>query len=213
LTLTSPARRRGSRTLTIGADGLANLAQQVPSRNQDDRPQGVAPSLIVVHGISLPPGQFEGDGIERLFTNRIDPSAHPYFATIADLRVSAHFLIRRSGSLLQFVACGQRAWHAGQSAWRGRSRCNDFSIGIELEGVDDVPYETRQYTMLARLIDALHSRYPIEDVVGHSDVAPGRKTDPGRAFQWMRLSRLLARRDAHALAARVASLHLTRSHA
>ena len=112
---------------------------------------------------------------------------------------------------MQFVGCGQRAWHAGQSCWRGRSRCNDFSIGIELEGVDDVPYEKRQYTMLARLIDALHKRYPIEDIVGHSDVAPGRKTDPGPAFQWTRLCRMLARRDARALAARVASLHLARS--
>ena len=188
-----------------------NLAKQVPSPNQDDRPEGAEPSLIVVHGISLPPGQFDGDGVERLFTNRIDRSAHPYFATIADLRVSAHFLIRRNGSLLQFVGCGQRAWHAGQSCWRGRSRCNDFSIGIELEGVDDVPYEKRQYTLRARLIDALHKRYPIEDIVGHSDVAPGRKTDPGPAFQWTRLCRMLARRDARALAARVASLHLARS--
>ena len=194
MTLISPARRPASRTLTIGADGLANLALQVPSPNQDDRPEGAGPLLIVVHGISLPPGQFDGDGIERLFTNRIDPSAHPYFATIADLRVSAHFLIRRNGLLLQFVACGRRAWHAGQSCWRGRSRCNDFSIGIELEGVDDVPYETRQYTMLARLIDALHKRYLIEDIVGHSDIAPGRKTDPGPAFDWDHLARLTGAR-------------------
>jgi len=152
-------------------------------------------SLVVVHGISLPPGQFTENNVERLFTNRLDPGAHPYFATIATLRVSAHFLIRRDGALLQFVSCASRAWHAGESRWHGRSACNDFSIGIELEGSDDIPYVSGQYGVLARLIRALRVRYAIEDVVGHSDIAPGRKTDPGPAFDWPRLRRLLAPRE------------------
>jgi N-acetyl-anhydromuramoyl-L-alanine amidase len=152
---------------------------------------GTEISLIVVHGISLPPGEFAGDNVERLFTNRLDPGGHPYFASIATLRVSAHFLIRRDGELLQFVACGSRAWHAGESSWRERSACNDFSVGIELEGTDDVPYGSAQYAVLGRLVRALRVRYAIEDVVGHSDIAPGRKTDPGPAFDWPRLRRLL----------------------
>ena len=162
----------------------------MPSPNHDARPARCEVSLIVVHGISLPPGQFGGDAIESLFTNALDPRAHPYFASIAELRVSAHFLVRRDGALIQFVRCGERAWHAGQSTWRGRAGCNDFSVGIELEGCDDIPYGAAQYAMLARLIRALARRYPIEDVVGHSDVAPGRKTDPGPAFDWARLGRL-----------------------
>ena len=178
--------------LAIDAGGYANLATQVPSPNCDERPAGCAVALIVVHGISLPPGEFGGDGITRLFTNRLDASDHPYFATIADLRVSAHFLIRRDGALLQFVACDRRAWHAGKSSWHGRERCNDYSIGIELEGTDTLPYARAQYATLARLVRALRRRYPIGNVVGHSDVAPGRKTDPGPAFEWERLARLLA---------------------
>ena len=166
----------------------------MPSPNRDPRPQQTAITLVVVHGISLPPGSFEGDGIERLFTNRLDPAVHPYFATIAALRVSSHFLIRRDGRLTQFVACSERAWHAGASSWRGRDRCNDFSIGVELEGTDDLPYATAQYAMLARLTRALARRYPIGDVVGHSDIAPGRKTDPGPVFDWPRLRRLIERR-------------------
>jgi AmpD protein len=165
----------------------------VASPNADERPEDCAISLLVVHGISLPPGAFGGDAIERLFTNRLDAAAHPYFATIAKLRVSAHFLIRRDGALIQFVACGRRAWHAGESSWRGRPRCNDFSIGIELEGTDDLPYTGAQYRMLVRLARALALRYPIADVAGHSDVAPGRKTDPGPAFDWVRLQRNLPR--------------------
>lgn len=145
-----------------------------------------------MHGISLPPGEFGGDAITRLFTNRLDASGHPFLATIADLRVSAHFLIRRDGTLLQFVACGKRAWHAGKSSWQGRDHCNDYSVGIELEGTDTSPYSRAQYATLARLVRALRRRYPVEDVVGHSDVAPGRKTDPGPAFEWERLERLLA---------------------
>jgi N-acetyl-anhydromuramoyl-L-alanine amidase len=151
--------------------------------------------LVVVHGISLPPGQFGGDAIARLFTNRLDPRAHPYFAGIADLRVSAHFLIRRGGELVQFVGCNNRAWHAGASSWKGRERCNDYSIGIELEGTDDTAYAAAQYTMLARLVRALRRTYPIVDLVGHSDIAPARKSDPGPAFDWARLDRLLAVRS------------------
>ena len=150
--------------------------------------------VIVVHGISLPPGKFGGEAIARLFTNTLDPTAHPSFAAIAQLRVSAHFQIRRDGELVQFVGCNERAWHAGVSSWKGRERCNDFSIGIELEGTDAQAYAAAQYTMLARLVRALKRIYPIADLVGHSDIAPGRKTDPGPAFDWARLARLTAPR-------------------
>ena len=171
----------------IDAGGFAPAATQVPSTNCDERPRNVAISLLVVHGISLPPGEFGGDGIERLFTNRLDPRAHPYYASIDGLRVSSHFLIRRDGRLLQFVGCAQRAWHAGESAWRGASGCNDFSIGVELEGTDSMPYAGVQYRVLARLVRAVTLRYALADVVGHCDIAPGRKTDPGPAFDWARL--------------------------
>jgi len=176
--------------LSIDGAGRVNPARWVPSPNCDARPPGADVTLLVVHGISLPPGEFGGDSIERLFTNRLDPTAHPYFATIATLRVSSHFLIRRDGELVQFVGCDERAWHAGVSSWRGRERCNDFSIGIELEGTDDTPYEPAQYAKLAQLAKALVPRYPIVDVAGHSDIAPGRKTDPGHAFDWGRLAKL-----------------------
>lgn len=145
--------------------------------------------LVVVHGISLPPGRFRGDAVERLFTNRLDTGAHPSFAAIAHLRVSAHFLVRRDGRVLQFVACSERAWHAGASSWRERERCNDYSVGIELEGTDEQPYTRAQYGTLGRLLKALYRRYPIEDVAGHSDIAPGRKTDPGARFDWSRVRR------------------------
>ena len=180
---------RRAQRLVIDADGLASLATWIASPNCDDRPCATAISLIVVHGISLPPGAFGGDSVVRLFTNTLDPTAHPYFATIAEARVSAHFFIRREGSLMQFVACARRAWHAGASSWRGRTRCNDFSIGIEVEGTDDVRYTAAQYRALARIIRALRRRYPIEAIVGHSDIASGRKTDPGSAFDWPRLRR------------------------
>ncbi len=134
-----------------------------------------------MHAISLPPGEFGGDAIERLFTNRLDPDAHPYFREIAGLKVSSHFLIRRDGELVQFVPVRRRAWHAGVSSWRGRSRCNDFSIGVELEGTDDGPFTPRQYARLATLIDSLKTKYPLRDI------APGRKTDPGPGFDWARL--------------------------
>jgi len=180
------ARRR---ILSIDAEGRANEATQIASPNCDDRPNDTPISMLVVHGISLPPAKFGGDGIERLFTNRLDPAAHPYFATVATLRVSAHFLVRRDGTLVQFVPCARRAWHAGESAWHGRPRCNDFSVGIELEGTDEVRYTAAQYAMLTRLVRALCARYPITDIVGHRDIAPGRKTDPGDAFDWSRLAR------------------------
>ena len=157
------------------------------SPNQDARPAGTAITLVVVHSISLPPGEFGGDAIERLFTNRLDPAAHPYFQEIAGLKVSSHFLIRRDGELVQFVPVGRRAWHAGVSSWRGRERCNDFSIGVELEGTDDGPFTGRQYERLASLISALKKKHPLRDIAAHSDVAPGRKTDPGASFDWPRL--------------------------
>lgn len=180
--------QRPASALDIDAAGFASGAALVPSPNCDERPEGSPITLAVIHGISLPPGKFGGDAIAKLFTNRLDASADPYFAGVAALRVSAHFLIRRDGGLVQFVPCHLRAWHAGESSWRGRARCNDYSIGIELEGTDDVPYTGRQYRVLNRLLRALRRRYPIEDVVGHSDVAPARKTDPGPAFDWARVA-------------------------
>jgi AmpD protein len=166
-------------------------ARRLDSPNFDARPAGGAASLVVVHAISLPPDEFGGEGVEQLFTNTLDPSAHAYYATIDQLRVSAHFFIRRDGELVQFVSTEDRAWHAGVSCWRGRERCNDFSIGIELEGCDTEPFEDVQYERLAALIAALRARYPIDEVVGHSDIAPGRKTDPGPFFDWGRLRTLL----------------------
>lgn len=173
---------------SLDASGILAAARQVPSPNFDDRPAGSAIELLVVHNISLPPGRFGGPGIEQLFTNRLDPEAHPYFREIQGLKVSSHFLVRRDGELVQFVACAHRAWHAGQSEWRGRSRCNDFSVGIELEGCDDLPFEDAQYRRLAEVAAALRQAYPILDCVGHSDIAtpPGRKTDPGPHFDWTR---------------------------
>ena len=177
--------------LTIDADGLATGVAFVASPNCDERPPGAAIELLVVHAISLPPGEFGGPGIEELFLNRLDPARHPYYAGVANLRVSAHFVVRRDGALVQFVPCSLRAWHAGHSSWRGRSRCNDFSVGVELEGSDDVPFEAQQYQALARLTTALRHAYPIIDITGHSDIAPGRKTDPGPQFDWPRFRTLV----------------------
>ena len=177
--------------MEINADGLLSGARQVPSPNRDERPAGSAIELLVIHGISLPPGEFVGPGIVDFFTNHLDPALHPYYREIAGLRVSAHFLIRRDGELIQFVPCGERAWHAGASTWRGCGRCNDFSLGIELEGCDDQPFEDAQYKRLAELTRALQAKYPIADIVGHSDIAPGRKTDPGPCFDWARYRELL----------------------
>lgn len=175
-------------------DGWLDGARRIDSPNFDERPAGEAVSLIVVHAISLPPAQFGSGDIERLFTNALDPEAHPYFHAIAGVRVSAHFLIRRDGALLQFVSCAQRAWHAGASSWNGRQRCNDFSLGIELEGCDELPFEEAQYLRLVDLLTVLRARYPIAAVVGHSDIAPGRKTDPGPFFDWRRLALFDGRR-------------------
>ena len=151
-------------------------------------------SLLVLHSISLPPGEYGGDAIERLFTNRLDCDAHPYYDGLRGLRVSAHFLVRRDGELLQFVSCDHRAWHAGRSAWRGREDCNHYSIGIELEGLEGSAFEPAQYAQLARLMRALAARYPLDEAVGHEDVAPGRKLDPGAGFDWLLLRRVLRRR-------------------
>jgi AmpD protein len=159
----------------------------VESPNHDERPPGTEVTLVVVHCISLPPGEYGGDAIERFFTNRLDPSAHPYFREIRDLRVSSHYLIRRDGEVVQFVAPERRAWHAGASSWRGRSRCNDFSIGIELEGTEEDVFTDPQYASLATLLRELQENFPIRDLAAHSDVAPGRKTDPGARFDWARL--------------------------
>ena len=159
----------------------------VDSPNQDERPEGAEVTLLVLHSISLPPGEYGGDAIERLFTNCLDPAAHPFFGEVAALRVSSHFLIRRDGEVVQFVPTEKRAWHAGASSWCGRERCNDFSIGVELEGTDEGPFEPAQYRTLASLIAALRARYPLRDIAAHSDIAPGRKTDPGPGFDWRRL--------------------------
>jgi AmpD protein len=175
--------------MMIDAAGMHKAARYIASPNHDERPN-TAISLIVIHNISLPPGEYGGNGIIDLFTNCLDPKAHPYFATVHQLRVSAHFLIRRDGSLLQFVPCLKRAWHAGQSVWQGRERCNDFSVGIELEGSDYDAFEKKQYVELSQLIETLKSTYPISGITGHSDIAPGRKTDPGPCFDWSRIARI-----------------------
>jgi len=189
----SPTSSTGGNAIDA-ALGLLTFARHVPSPNCDERPAGVVADLIIIHGISLPPGEFGGPWIDHLFTNTLPPAGHPYFEQIRDLRVSSHLLVRRDGEVVQYVPFHRRAWHAGTSSWQGRDRCNDFSVGIELEGTDDAPYGAAQYAMLARLVKALRRRYPIADVVAHSDVAPGRKTDPGPAFDWARLRRLVAPR-------------------
>lgn len=163
----------------------------MPSPNWDRRPSAAKIDLLVIHNISLPPGEFGGDAITRLFTNALDVDAHPYYAQLRGLRVSAHFLIRRDGGIIQFVPCLSRAWHAGVSRWRGRERCNDFSIGIEMEGTDAERFTDVQYRALVRLTRKLRSAYPIRDIVGHSDIAPERKTDPGPCFDWKRYLKAL----------------------
>ena len=172
------------------ATGLIEPARQCPSPNQDARPDGARPDLLVVHGISLPPGEFGGPQIEQLFTNTLDWDSHPYFGEIRGMQVSAHLLVKRNGEVIQFVPFTQRAWHAGASSFRGRSCCNDYSIGIELEGADEVPYEDCQYEVLIDVSKALLQAYPemsAREIAAHSDIAPGRKTDPGTAFDWLRL--------------------------
>jgi AmpD protein len=175
------------RELSIDAHGVCPEALSRPSPHFDERPEGSRISLVVIHGISLPPGDFGGPHIDDLFLARLDPLGHEDFRDIASMRVSSHFLIRRDGALVQYVPCAMRAWHAGASEWKGRARCNDFSIGIELEGADDVPYAEPQYDTLAGLVRALARRYGPMDLAGHSDIAPGRKTDPGPYFDWPRL--------------------------
>ena len=170
----------------IDADGRHAGAVWVPSPNFDQRPENSRIELLVIHNISLPPGEFGGPWIDALFQNRLDPDAHPYFREIAALEVSAHFLIRRDGELRQYVSTDDRAWHAGVSRWKERERCNDFSIGVELEGADDVPFAEHQYECLAALTRALFERYGKLDLAGHSDIAPERKTDPGPWFDWGR---------------------------
>jgi AmpD protein len=177
----------------LDEEGVLAGAVQVPSPNCDERPVNAAVWLLVVHNISLPPGEFGGEAVLQLFTNTLDFAAHPYYETLRDLNVSAHFLVRRESELIQLVPCAKRAWHAGSSSWRGRERCNDFSVGVELEGADDQAYSERQYSRLAQLLVVLRRRYPIVDVVGHVDIAPGRKSDPGPAFDWGHFRELLAR--------------------
>ena len=170
--------------------GWLRRARRVVSPNCNARPADAVVDLVVVHSISLPPGEFGGDAVERLFTNRLDWSAHPYYETIRGATVSAHFLIRRAGELIQFVSCDDRAWHAGASAWQGRAGCNDFSIGVELEGLEGERFDDREYESLAELLRSISARYPIAAVAGHEHVAPGRKGDPGAGFDWPRLRRL-----------------------
>jgi AmpD protein len=180
----------GSSFRVNAASGLIEPARQCPSPNQDERPDGGQPELLIVHGISLPPGEFGGPEIKRLFTNTLDWDAHPYFDEIRGLEVSSHLLIRRDGELLQFVPFTRRAWHAGESIFRARSCCNDFSIGIELEGEDETAYTDDQYAVLTAVVGALLDAYPrlsAREIAAHADVAPGRKTDPGPAFDWLRL--------------------------
>ena len=179
--------------MKAGRDGLLEGVRYIASPNCDERPAPAEVSLVVLHSISLPPGEYGGDAIERLFTRRLDPKAHPYFEEVFALEVSAHFLVRRDGALVQFVPLGLRAWHAGASSWRGRGRCNDFSVGIELEGTDDSAFEAIQYRRLCELIHVLRGALPLRDIAAHSDVAPGRKTDPGAHFDWARLLCGLAR--------------------
>jgi AmpD protein len=170
--------------LHINPAGICNEALFIASPNVDPRPDTGDIKLIVIHNISLPPNQYGGEGVIELFTNRLNPNEHPYYAEISHLKVSSHFFIRRDGQLVQFSSCLDRAWHAGQSNWQGRERCNDFSIGIELEGSDFEAFEAAQYEILNCLINVLESTYPIEAITGHSDIAPSRKTDPGPHFDW-----------------------------
>ena len=178
------ASAAGPDPLAAWQAGWWAAARRVESPNHGARPAGTEVSLALIHSISLPPGVYGGDEVERLFTNRLDWDAHPYFQRIRGLTVSAHFFIRRDGELLQFVSCDERAWHAGASSWQGRAGCNDYSVGIELEGLEGERFESPQYAVLATLLRAVAARYPIRHVVGHEHVAPGRKEDPGPGFDW-----------------------------
>ncbi len=170
------------------AGGWLEGARHCPSPNRGARPLGAPIELALIHSISLPPGRYGGDAIERFFTNQLDTDAHPYYTVLRGVQVSSHFLLRRDGGLLQFVGCDERAWHAGASQWRGRANCNDFSVGIELEGLEGLLFEPAQYAVLVALLQALAARYPIAGVAGHDQVAPGRKRDPGSGFDWAQLA-------------------------
>lgn len=172
--------------MKLDAQGWFSGVRRVASPNHDARPARMPVSLLIIHSISLPPDEFGGAGVEQLFTNTLNSDEHPYYAHLRGVKVSAHFFIRRHGEIVQFVSCHRRAWHAGVSLWRGRARCNDFSIGIELEGSDFAPFADAQYRSLAYLTRRLQRAYSIGDIAGHSDVAPGRKTDPGPHFDWPR---------------------------
>ena len=174
---------------TVWNEGWWRHARRVRSPNFGPRPEGMQVTLAIVHSISLPPGEYGSGDVERFFTNRLDASAHPYFEQISAQRVSAHFFIRRDGEVVQFVSCDQRAWHAGASHWRGRDNCNDWSIGIELEGLEGERFERAQYRALIRLVHSLRVRYPLTEIIGHEHVAPSRKADPGACFEWPRLAR------------------------
>jgi N-acetyl-anhydromuramoyl-L-alanine amidase len=184
-----PSRQLKHPHFKLDGAGYVNHATQIASPNCDARPESEI-SMIVIHNISLPPSQFGGSGIIELFTNILNPDEHPYYAEIYTRRVSSHFLIRRDGEVIQFVSTLQRAWHAGVSSWQGRERCNDFSVGIELEGDDFCAFEAAQYQTLNALIETLQSTYPIQHIVGHSDIAPSRKTDPGPYFDWQQIKKL-----------------------
>lgn len=173
--------------MRLGENGWLDGVRRAASPNQDARPAGEVVSLLVLHAISLPPGEYRGTAIEDLFNNCLDCDAHPWYGRLRGLRVSAHFLVRRNGEVVQFAQTGARAWHAGTSRWRGREQCNDFSVGVELEGTDDSAFVDAQYAALAGLVRALRARLPLTDVAAHSDVAPERKTDPGVGFDWTRL--------------------------
>ncbi|NHO65114.1 1,6-anhydro-N-acetylmuramyl-L-alanine amidase AmpD [Aestuariicella hydrocarbonica] len=185
----SGAAHASNLPLSVDAEGWVNAAVCVPSPNCDERADPEDISLLVIHNISLPPGEFENGCVQQFFCNQLDHAAHPFFQEIVGLEVSSHFFISRQGALTQFVPVGARAWHAGASTFNGRERCNDFSIGIELEGTDEQPYTDQQYACLQRLTDTLMRHYPaisVERITGHSDISPGRKTDPGPAFDWPR---------------------------
>lgn len=190
--------------LRVGADGWLVGIRRVPSANCDARPPGAAVELLVIHNISLPPGRFGSGCIERLFGNSLDAAAHPFLELLARLRVSAHFLIERNGGITQFVSCNERAWHAGASSFEGRAGCNDYSVGVELEGTDFTAFDPAQYAALARLTTALRRAFPLRAARGHSDIAPGRKTDPGPLFDW-RAFAAQARLPAHWLPAQRAA--------
>ena len=177
--------------MKIKANGWLTGVRRITSPNCDARPHGTAINLLVIHNISLPPEQFGGEAIAQFFTNSLDTSTHPYYEQLKDVKVSAHFLIRRDGQIMQFVPCNKRAWHAGVSAWQGRTACNDFSVGVELEGSDNTQFCDQQYVALVQLTRRLKRAYPIRDIVGHADIAPQRKTDPGPCFDWPRYVALL----------------------